>query len=98
MPHFSEIESHDVEAEINYFPSSPDTIPTSIWKPRYVGVPDSYTRKMKIHNIRGKEESFNLDRNGFQFVTLPEKERKTDDDETIVQDYYPELEELSKRM
>lgn len=90
--------SHNVKADINYFPATPNTITTSAWKPRHLGSSDAHTRNMNIHNVRGLEDNFNLDHNGFQFVTLPEKERKTDDDGTIVREYYTELEGLAKTM
>lgn len=90
------VESHDVKADINYFPATPVIITTSAWKPRQLGCSDAHTRTMNIRNVRGLEDRFDLDHNGFQFVTLPEKERKTDDDETIVREYYPELEGLAK--
>jgi hypothetical protein len=92
------VQSHDVKADIHYFPATPDTITTSAWKPRHLGSSDGHTRNMKIHNVRGLEDNFDLDHNGFQFVTLPEKERKTDDDQIIVREYYPELEGLAKTM
>ena len=94
----SPVASHDIKANIAYFPPSPITIPPSTWKPRHLGHTDAYTRKMTIHDIRGQEENFSLDRNGFEFVTLPEKERRTDDDEVIVREYYPEVEALARKM
>src|SRR4051812_16289967 len=88
----------DVLADINYFPATGKAIKTSSWKRRYLGVGDKYTRTMTIHNIRGIEWKFDLDRNGFRFVKLPEKHRNTDNDEAIKEEYYPELEKLVKEM
>ncbi|PSN65222.1 hypothetical protein BS50DRAFT_527433 [Corynespora cassiicola Philippines] len=86
----------DVVADINYFPATGKTIETSSWKRRYLGISDENTRSMTIHDVRGKESQFELAKNGFQFIVLPDKERSTVDDATIVRDYYPELEELAK--
>jgi len=88
----------DVLADINYFPATGKAIETSSWKPRYLGVGDEYTREMTIHNVRGIEWKFNLDKNGFRFVKLPEKHRNIDNDEAIKEEYYPELEKLIKEM
>ena len=90
--------SGDVLADINYFPATGKAIETSSWKPRYLGAGDEYTRKMGIHNVRGIEWKFDLDKNGFRFVKLPEKHRNIDSDEIIKEEYYPELEKLIKEM
>lgn len=88
----------DVSADINYFRASGEVIEPSSWKPRYLGVGDEYTKKMTIHNIRGIEQNFDLENNGFQFVKLSEKQRNTDDENVILEEYYPELEQLVKGM
>ncbi|KAI0764325.1 hypothetical protein BD413DRAFT_482736 [Trametes elegans] len=49
-----------------------------------------------VHNARGREAEFGLDKNGFQFVTWPSKEKAFDDEERIQKEYYPEVEELLK--
>src|SRR4051812_29891307 len=89
---------HDIVANINFFPSTGRPIETKEWKARYLGIGDDYTRAMTIHDVRGQEQKFNLDQNGFQFISLPEKGRDTREDEMIMKEYYPELEEIARKM
>ncbi|KAJ4295121.1 hypothetical protein N0V90_007131 [Kalmusia sp. IMI 367209] len=90
----------DVIANINYFPATGIPIPTSSWKRRYLGVSDTYTRPMTVHDARQTSKTFMLDTHGFQLVKLPPKERVTaaSDEETIKRTYYPEIEELVKTL
>lgn len=94
-----EITPIDVEADINYFPASTgDVIETKDWKPRLLGDADEHTRKMTIHDVRGIEDRFALDRNGFKFVKLPTKARDVSTDEMIQDEYYPEVAEVLKEL
>ncbi|KAF1930530.1 uncharacterized protein M421DRAFT_99821 [Didymella exigua CBS 183.55] len=90
----------DIVADINYFPASGIPIPTSAWQKRYLGIGDEHTRPMTIHNVRQRQQEFDLDTNGFTFVKLKPKQRingsSTEDE--IRQDYYPELVELAKNL
>lgn len=52
---------------------------------------------MTFQNARGKEDSFKLDRNGFEIVTLPERERDISTDEKIKQDFMPEVVDVIKK-
>jgi hypothetical protein len=88
----------DIAADINYFPATGKVIGTDSWKSRYLGIGDEYTKRMTIHNVRALKQKFNLDHNGFQFVTLPERQRNTDNETVIQEQYYAELEELLKKM
>lgn len=90
--------AYDVLADINYFPANGKVITTEEWKPRFLGLSDDYTRKMTIRDIRGMEDQFGLDRNGFKFVKLPSKHRSTEDDETIKTQWYPEVAEVIKEL
>lgn len=90
--------AYDVLADINYFPPTGKVITTQEWKPRYLGVSDEFTRKMMVRDIRGMEDQFGLDRNGFQFVKLPSKKRSTEDDETIKKEWYPEVADVIKEL
>lgn len=90
--------AYDVLADINYFPPTGKVITTQEWKPRYLGVGDEFTRKMMVRDIRGMEDQFGLDRNGFQFVKLPSKKRSTEDDETIKTKWYPEVADVIKEL
>ena len=88
--------AYDVLADINYFPATGKVIATEEWKPRWLGVSDEFTRKMTVRDIRGMEDKFSLDENGFKFVQLPSKHRSTEDDETIKTQWYPEVSEVIK--
>lgn len=89
----------DVEADINYFPATTgDVIETRDWKPRLLGDADENTRKMTIHDVRGFEDRFELDRNGFKFIKLPAKARDVSTDEKIQDKYYPEVAEVLKEL
>ncbi|ORY01748.1 hypothetical protein BCR34DRAFT_91109 [Clohesyomyces aquaticus] len=90
--------SRDVVADINYFPALGKPIEPSSWKRRFLGVSDEYTKAVTIRDVRGLEQNFELDKNGFQFVQLPNKERSTENDATIIREYYPEITELVKNM
>jgi hypothetical protein len=89
-----------VLADINYFPALGTPIPTSAWKAPILGDRTASTRSMKIHDIRRCPQNFTLDINGFEFVTLPPKPRITasDTEEIIQQDYYPEMEDVIKKL
>lgn len=53
--------------------------------------------EVNVNNLRGHEQNFYLDRNGFQFLNAPCAEKTFDDDDRIKQSYYPEVIELIKR-
>lgn len=91
-------DTSDVIADINYFPATNRVIKVQDWKPRYLGIRDEYTRKMKIRNIRGMEGQFELQKNGFQFVQLPDKPRNVDKDTAIRTEYYREVEEVIRAL
>lgn len=52
---------------------------------------------MTFHNARGKEDSFKLDRNGFEIVTLEEKERDVTTDDKIKAEFLPEVMDVIKK-
>jgi hypothetical protein len=49
-----------------------------------------------IHNIRGKEDTFSLDKTGFQFVCHVSQEKEFVDEEAIRTRYYDEVVALLK--
>ncbi|KAI0359276.1 hypothetical protein OH77DRAFT_1434553 [Trametes cingulata] len=51
-----------------------------------------------VHDARGRESEFTLDTTGFQFVTWPTKVNDFYNDERIRAEYYPEVEELLKKV
>jgi hypothetical protein len=88
----------NIRADINYIPVKGNVIQTKDWKPRYLGVRDEGTRTVTIHDVRGGEDRFDLDVNGFKFLKLPAKERSVESDEIIRGEYYPELEVVLKTL
>ena len=56
----------------------------------------SETRPVVVYDMRGREEEYSLDKNGFQFVHWPSTEHAFTDPETIRTKYYTEVEELLK--
>lgn len=51
-----------------------------------------------IRDARTAQEELTLDKNGFQFVKWPSVESEFRDDERIKEKYYPEVEELLKKV
>ncbi|KAI4632561.1 uncharacterized protein J4E87_002035 [Alternaria ethzedia] len=90
----------DVIANINYFPATGIPIPKSEWKVKYLDDKDEYTRPMLIRDVRKAKKIFDLDANGFTFVTLPQKRRvdRHSSEEDVKREYYPELEEVVKKL
>ncbi|PIL32981.1 hypothetical protein GSI_05099 [Ganoderma sinense ZZ0214-1] len=56
----------------------------------------SETRPVVVHDVRGRESEYSLDKNGFQFVHWPSVEKAFTDLEVIKTKYYAEVEELLK--
>ena len=56
-------------------------------------------QEMQVENIRGKEDTVSLDTAGFQFYTIPAKYKgEFLDDKEIKGEYYPESEDLVKKL
>ena len=51
-----------------------------------------------MHDVRGREAEFSPDKNGFQYVHWPSVEKEFDDDARIQAQYYPEVEEILKKV
>lgn len=62
------------------------------------GTGDEYTRKMSIIDIRGREDEFTWQENGFQVALLPEKKRHEFDKQWTEEAYYPEVAEVLKKV
>ena len=57
------------------------------------------TQEVQVENIRSKEDAVSLDTAGFQFYTIPTKYKgEFLDDEEIKREYFPESEELLKKL
>ena len=93
---------HDVPTTLNYYtpigteePYQYVLEPPEGKAPNNIGVePHSVT----INDARGREEEFSLDKSGFQFVHWPSVEKEFDDDARIQAQYYPEVEEILKKV
>jgi hypothetical protein len=95
-----DLHSGDVVAHINYFPATGIPIPKSAWKTPFLDDHNEHTRSMLIRDVRTSGRTFDLDTNGFTFVTLPWKDRVTREstDDEVKREYYPEVEELVKKL
>jgi len=60
----------------------------------YTGI----SKEVPIYDIRGRENEFTLDKNGFQVVRAPTTKKDFKDDESIKNEYYKEVEELLKKV
>lgn len=54
--------------------------------------------EMEVENVRGREQEFTLDKNGFQWYKRPSKHTDFTDDAKIQEEYYPESIELIKEL
>ncbi|PCH36584.1 hypothetical protein WOLCODRAFT_140509 [Wolfiporia cocos MD-104 SS10] len=91
---------HDVPTTMNYYAPAGDQAPY-----QYVYEPPEGTPRTNIgtdphpvvvHDARGREQEFSLDKTGFQFVKHVSQEKEFDDEERIKTVYYKEVEELLK--
>ena len=89
---------HDVKTQLNYYKDPGDgSEPT----PSYIGKPETYERPVQplpvtVHDIRGEENKYTLDRTGFQIHSHTSSEKDFLDEEKIKAEYYPETEQLLK--
>jgi hypothetical protein len=92
------VKPHHVNTSLNYYKAAEDGSPPH---PSYVGKPETYERpseplEVTVHDIRGQEHEYTLDKNGFQIYPHESKEKDFLDDEQIKAVYYPETEQLLK--
>ncbi|KAI1783000.1 hypothetical protein LXA43DRAFT_373361 [Ganoderma leucocontextum] len=91
----------DVPTTLNYFKALNDEPPR-----RYVEPPEgkpssnvgSDPQPAVVHDVRGREAEFSLDKNGFQFVRWPSVEKDFTHDDGIKERYYPEVEQILKEV
>lgn len=91
-------EVHNVVADFHYYKDAGDG---SRPPPTYVNKPESYRRvpetlSLTVHDIRGTEDQYSLDRTGFQIYHHQSAETDFRDEEQIKKNYYPEVEKLLK--
>lgn len=91
----------EVTATLNYFnPPADNSAPFNYVEEPPAGSPqrnfDDNPQPTLIHDIRGKEGTFTLDRDAFEIVqgVAPSAETEFQDDDSIKEKYYPELEQL----
>ena len=91
--------AHSIYADFNYYPQDqPIPEPINVTKPSSFLKEPKDTRRMFVQDIRGNESSYSLDRNGFEIVHHLTEEKDFLDDDQIQKAYYPEVEELVKRV
>ncbi|KIV80786.1 hypothetical protein PV11_08262 [Exophiala sideris] len=91
-------EKHHVQTSLNYYKDPGDG---SAPAPSYVGKPETYERPydaldVTVHDIRGEEKNYTLDKNGFEIFRRESVEKDFVDDQQIKAQYYPEIEQLLK--
>lgn len=88
----------DVHTELNYYKDPEDGSPPYA---TYVDRPETFERPVethpaKIHDVRGRESEYTLDKDGFEFVRRPAAEKEFLDEDAIKAGYYDETEQLLK--
>jgi hypothetical protein len=90
--------AHNVSTTLNYYkdPGDGSEPPAT-----YVGKPETYERPYEpldvvVQDVRGQEDQYTLDKNGFQIYRHKSVEKDFLDDELIKAVYYPETEQLLK--
>ena len=94
-----EYKPHDIQAVFNYYRDPGDG---SLPAPNYANVPNSFedkpieARTLPVYDIRGTEDQYTLDKNGFQIVRHTSREKDFIDDAEIAEIYYPEVVQILK--
>lgn len=88
----------DVQTVLHYHKPNEDGSPPH---PTYIDRPETYDRpyekhSVTVHDVRGHENEYSLDENGFQFYKQTSVEKDFLDDEQIKDRYYKETEQLLK--
>jgi hypothetical protein len=65
--------------------------------PRKTPPSEGNPRMMKIHDIRGTEDEYSLDKEGFQILRHSSAEKDFVDDDQVRRVYHAEIEELLKK-
>ena len=93
-------EPFSVETTINYYYTPVGNVPPPMLKVGTVGARRMKFdgRKREVFNIRGRENNFKLDRNGFEFLPFPLNEDKKiyDNEEEVKQVLYPKFAQFMK--
>ncbi|KAI9809504.1 MAG: hypothetical protein M1827_006810 [Pycnora praestabilis] len=98
-PEEEEGKPRDVYADFAYYVDSGDG---SMPAPHYVDKPETFkatpvdNRKRLVRDMRGSEQEFNLDKNGFEIYKHMSEETEFVDDRKIETVFYPEVERILK--
>ncbi|TVY67471.1 Aspirochlorine biosynthesis protein N [Lachnellula suecica] len=89
----------DVTTTLYYHKPNEDGSPPA---PSYVGRPETYERPVNshtvtVHDIRGSEKNYGLDKTGFEIVKYESEEKDFVDEEAIKSIYYKEVEQILKQ-
>ena len=90
----------EIEAEFTYYKDPGDGKPPH---QAFIDRPETFARPAEtvtkiVRNIRGDEDQYTLDKTGFQAVKHTSQEKDFLDEERIKSVYYPEIEELMKKV
>ncbi|OAA43745.1 hypothetical protein NOR_04320 [Metarhizium rileyi] len=102
IPSADRVPRGDVTAILNYYapPTNKTARAFNYVESPPVGEPQrnygDFPHETPIHDLRGRESSFNLDRDAFKVIShvAPSSETSFADDESIKANYYPEVEQL----
>jgi hypothetical protein len=102
IPSTERVPRGNVTATLNYYapPEDKSSRPFNYVDAPPAGQPSrNYSDSIQetlIHDLRGQESAFNLDKDAFQVITNvgPSSESSFTDDSSIKQNYYPEVEQL----
>src|SRR5271163_1841443 len=87
-----------VETELHYFkPLSDEPAYTYTYEHEPQRNYSEDAKPGRVYDIRGHEEEFSLDKNGFQIYHYESKEKDFTDEEKIKTEYYAEVEDLLKK-
>lgn len=91
----------DVSATLNFYsPPSDGSLPFNFVQDPPAGQPrrnySDHPQQVVLHDIRGQESSYSLDRDAFQIIqgVSPSAEKSFTDDASIEKNYYPEVKEI----
>ena len=94
------LDTEELETEFTYYKDPGDGK-----KPHqaFIDKPETFARPSEtvtgtVYNIRGQEHQYSLDKTGFQVVQHTSQEKDFRDEQQIKKVYYPEIEEMLKKV
>ncbi|CAE6490725.1 unnamed protein product [Rhizoctonia solani] len=90
-----------IETKINYFTPPADGSKPYQWVDEVDEPPRNWEAvefPVKVENVRGREKEFTLDSAGFEFHTIPSREKTFESDESIRSVYYEDCVETFKKL